>query len=106
MPQADLYHTADQTPDADALATIEKVIHDFDDSAGDCKGRLHPVETYHHSHMLLRLSMLAKPHRDVAYAEELGQHLVEALKPYGSAPVTISVQIRFDLEHYSAVSLS
>lgn len=105
MPQADLYFSSDHAIDAAALARIEQVIHDFDDSAGACKGRAHPVALTHHSHILLRLSMLPKAHRDAAYARDLRARLTEALRPCASGSCTLSVQIRFDLTHYTSVML-
>lgn len=104
MPQADLYFSADQTlPPVETLQAIQTVISGFDTASGLCKGRAHPVADYLNSHVFLSLSMLPKPHRDEAFARELGGRLAEALKAVASADCTINVQIRFDLIHYTTV---
>lgn len=106
MPQADLFFTADKPLHArEILAQIQGVIAGFDTTAGACKGRAHPISDYHHSHVLLRLSMLPKPHRDDAYAAELGRRLMELLKQHVAAPCIVNVQIRFDLVHYTTLAL-
>lgn len=106
MPQADLHYTADLTPDACAvLSRIEEVIHAFDDHAGTCKGRAQRVEDFHHSHMLLRLSMLPKDHRDATYAAELSERLVDLLAKSARGSFVANVQIRFDLEHYAIATV-
>lgn len=106
MPQADLHYTADQSLNAPALlAEIERIIHANDDTSGYCKGRGHRIEAFHHSHLLLRLSMLPKPHRDADYARDLGAKLATALQTQATAPCAVNVQIRFDLEHYTAAPL-
>lgn len=107
MPQADLFLTADQAdvPAAEVLAEIERIIRAFDDSAGECKGRAHRVAESHHAHLLLRLALLAKPHRDAAYTEELGQRLAKALAAHATSPCAVNVQITFDLDHYTALKV-
>jgi len=106
MPQADLYFTTDQTvPATEALAAIERIIAAFDSGAGQCKGRAHPVADHHHSHVLLRLSMLPKAHRDDAYAAELGRQLGEVLRPFVKAPCAMAVNIAFDLKNYTVVKV-
>lgn len=106
MPQADLYVTADQNvPGAEMLAAIEDVIAGFDSGAGACKGRLHVVEVYHHSHVLLRLSMLPKDYRDGDYAKELGKRLAEVIRPCGVSPCAMGVNISFDLVNYTSTPL-
>lgn len=106
MPQADLYYSSDQTLDsARLLAEIEDTIHAFDDSSGLCKGRAHAVSTYHHSHILLRLSMLPKPHRDDNFAWELGERLAALLQGNAKAPCAVNVLIRYDLVHYTGLTV-
>ncbi|QUS34802.1 hypothetical protein [Falsirhodobacter algicola] len=102
MPQADLYYTADQTL-TDILPEIERTIAAFDAGAGTTKGRAHAVGHYHHSHVLLQLSMLPKAHRDAAYAADLGARLAEVIRPHVTAPSAVAVNIRFDLEHHTSL---
>lgn len=106
MPQADLYITADQSVDAaKVLPAIEATMSAFDDFAGACKGRVHKVNDYHHSHFLLQVSMLPKDHRDADYAATLGAKLAEILRPYGKSGTAIAVNIKFDLAHYTAIKI-
>ncbi|WP_128253287.1 hypothetical protein [Falsirhodobacter deserti] len=104
MPQADLYFTTDHKLEG-VLPEIERTIATFDGAAGQCKGRAHPVADHHHSHVLLRLSMLPKPHRDDAYAAELGKKLAEVVRPHVTAPSAVAVNISFDLVHYTAIKV-
>lgn len=104
MPQADLYFTKTQSLSTDVLAEVERIIAAHDSGAGLCKGRLHPVDT-HHDHVLLRLSMLPKPHRDDAYAADLGKKLAEAIRQHVTAPSALAVSISFDLKHYTTVAV-
>lgn len=106
MPQADLYFTTDQpVPATEALAAIERTIAAFDGGAGQCKGRAHLVADHHHSHVLLRLSMLPKAHRDDAYGAELSKQLAEVLRPFVKAPCALAVNIAFDLKHYATIKV-
>ncbi|MDH2325301.1 hypothetical protein QCN27_00315 [Cereibacter sp. SYSU M97828] len=104
MPQADLFFTKDRHVPQSVLAEIEATIAAHDTAAGVCKGRLHPVDG-HHSHVFLRLSLLPKPHRDDAYAAELGKKLAEVIRPHVAAPSALAVNISFDLVHYTAVKV-
>lgn len=105
MPQADLFFTADQTiAPVDTLLAIEQVIGAFDSGAGACKGRAHRIADFHHSHILLSLSMLPKDHRDAAFAEELGKRLAATLQPLAKADCAVNVHVRFDLVHYTSLT--
>lgn len=107
MPQADLYVTADHTGELlPVLSAIEAVIRKADANAGDCKARVHHVQTYLHSHILLRLSMLPKAHRDTAFAERLGRDLIAILEPAGRPGSAINVLVTFDLVHYTALKIT
>lgn len=104
MPQADIYHTVDiSLPAREILAQIETVVKDHDSGAGQCKGRTHSISEFHHSHIYLTLSLLPKPHRDAAYAADLGGKLGALLQPHLPAGTTAAVNIRFDLAHYTSV---
>lgn len=103
MPQADLSYSATLKFDAAAvLAKIEEVIGAHDASSRDCKGRAHPLAVTHHDHVLLRLRMLEKPHRDDAFMQGLLAALADALDPMIPAPSVLGIELGFLERHYSS----
>ncbi|MBB3992584.1 hypothetical protein GGR95_000203 [Sulfitobacter undariae] len=105
MPQADLSYSAHLDIDAAAiLATVEQIISAHDDRAGDCKGRAFPVADTHHTHALLRLRMLRKPHRNEAFMQTLLEALQTALNPMFPAPCIIGVELGFLEPYYGSVT--
>lgn len=105
MPQADLSYTADLDFDAaKALAVIEETIKSRDETAGNCKGRAHAVQTTHHDHVLLRVAVLEKPHRDEAFMNAMTQSLIEALKPLIPAGTPYNVLITFLSPYHQAAT--
>jgi len=106
MPQADLSYSATLPLDAAAiLATIEQTIAAYDDSAGACKGRGYPLTDTHHTHVLLRLRMLRKPHRDDAFMQGLLAALQTALKPLVPVPCILGIELGFLEPHYASMTL-
>lgn len=81
MPHAELRYSGDLEIDARAvLARIEEVIQAHDAGSGVCKGRAYPAQVFHHTHCLVSLSLLAKPHRDAAFTEALMADVEAAVK--------------------------
>lgn len=81
MPHAELKYSTDLPIDAaDILRRIEQVIAEHDPKAGDCKGRAYPAEVYHHSHILIAVSMLSRPYRDAEFTAALRDALEQAIK--------------------------
>lgn len=106
MPQADLSYSAHIALDPIAvLARIEEVIVAHDDSAGACKGRAHPLAQTHHDHVLLRVRMLRKPHRDDAFMQEVLTALQTDLKPLIPAPCILGIELGFLEPHYRSLTL-
>lgn len=103
MPQADLSYSTHLKFDAPAvLAKIEAVIAAHDPSSGACKGRAHALAITHHDHVLLRLRMLEKTHRDETFMQELLTALQEALREMIPVPCIIGVEIGFLERHYAS----
>ena len=76
MPHAELHHSADLDIDAAVfLAEVEQLILRHDADSGETKGRCYPIATFRHTHCVLRISMLSKPHRDQAFSERLLEDL-------------------------------
>ena len=106
MPQADLSYSANLALDATAiLAKIEQTIAAQDDSAGACKGRAYPLADTHHTHVLLRLRMLRKPHRDDAFMQGLLAALQTAIEPLLPRPCILGVDLGFLEPHYASLTL-
>lgn len=107
MPQADLSYSSNIKFDVPAvLAKIEEVIGAHDASSGACKGRAHALDITHHDHVLLRLRMLEKPHRDDAFMSALLAALQEAMRTMISAPCIVGVEIGFLERHYASQTLA
>ncbi|MEH6645153.1 hypothetical protein [Sulfitobacter sp.] len=106
MPQADLSFSAHIALDPTViLAKIEGVIGAYDSNAGDCKGRAFALEKTHHAHILLRLRMLRKPHRDDAFMQGLLAALQTELRSHIPPPCILGVELGFLETHYSSLTL-
>ena len=105
MPHADLYYTlGHDLKAAEVLAKVEDLLRGFDPTASICKGRAHLVEDFHRDHIHLKVSLLPKAHRDAAWAQNLGQILATALKPLAKPGASVTVNLLFDLVHYTALT--
>lgn len=83
MPHVELKYSSDLDIDTTTiLEAIEKTIQKHDAGSGHCKGRAYPAFQYHHSHMLVALAMLTKPHRDKAFSDALIADLEKAVKSH------------------------
>lgn len=81
MPHAELRYSSDLEIDAAAiLARIEEVIQAHDAGSGACKGRAYPADRFHHTHCLVSLGLLRKPHRDAAFTQALMADVEAAVK--------------------------
>lgn len=101
MPHAELKYSNDLTLDAPAiLASIEAVIQNHDSGSGDCKGRAYPAFEFHHTHVIVEISMLPKAHRDKAFMVALSVDLEEAIKAQLSDPCFFSLMISLSSENY------
>ncbi len=101
MPHADLKYSANLTVDAPAiLAKIEAVIQSHDSGAGECKGRAYPADLFHHTHMLVDIAMLNKPHRDAAFMAPLMADLEAAIKAMIPQKCYFSLGIKLSDDYY------
>lgn len=89
-------YSADLVLDAPAiLAAIEDTIASFDDVAGACKGRAFKVSAFHHTHVLVELSVMQRPHRNAAFMDALALQLEAAIKAHLTDPCAFSLAISF-----------
>ena len=96
MPHAELKYSDDLGLDAGAvLIAIERVLQQHDAGSGECKGRAYPAAIYHHSHCLVEIAMLTKPHRDQAFTDAVIADLERAIKAHIPKPCFFSLDIRY-----------
>ncbi|MBW4707828.1 hypothetical protein KX928_08530 [Roseobacter sp. YSTF-M11] len=101
MPHAEIRYSDDLTLDAPAvLAEIEEVILRHDPEAGACKGRAYPAAFSHHTHLLLALTLLKKPHRDAAFTASLMADLEAAVKAHIPQSCFFSFRLDYSDGHY------
>jgi|AntRauTorckE5430_2_1112549.scaffolds.fasta_scaffold16818_2 hypothetical protein len=106
MPQADLSYSAQIPLDAASfLAAVEETIQAHDPNSGACKGRAHALDMTHHAHILLRVRMLKKPHRDEAFMQDLLAALQSTLRPHVPRACIFGVEIGFLETHYASLTL-
>ena len=101
MPHAELKFSSDLTFDTAAmLQDIETVVQAADPGAGACKGRGYPAEVYHHTHCLLNLMMLTKPHRDAAFTKALLADLEATMRRHLTQKCFVSLGIDYATDAY------
>lgn len=96
MPHAELKYSSDLYLDGgDVLSAIEEVILAHDSGSGACKGRAYPAEVFRHTHCLLNVSLLTKPHRDKAFTQALIQSLRQELAKHLDKECFVSIAIDY-----------
>jgi hypothetical protein len=96
MPHADLKYSSDLNFDAaEMLRSIEATIQAHDAGSGECKGRAYPSDVFHHSHLIVEVSLLPKAHRDQAFLDALGRDLEHCIKGFLSQPCMFSLALNF-----------
>ena len=101
MPHAELKYTDDLDIDAPAiLAGVEAVIQAHDAGSGQCKGRAFPVSEFHHSHVILNVSVLRKAHRDDDFMNALLADLETTVKSMISQACAFSAELTFSGAYY------
>ena len=101
MPHAELKYSSDLTLDAQAvLARVEEIILSHDPGSGDCKGRAYPAPEFHHTHLLLSVTMLTKPHRDAAFTKALMEDLEVSVKAMLTQSCFFSFSLEYSAGHY------
>ncbi|MDB4841086.1 hypothetical protein OAH73_00675 [Planktomarina sp.] len=81
MPHADLKYSPDLSFDPQAMfEAIKQTILAYDSGSGDCKCRSYPAEAGNHTHLLIEISMLSKPHRDAGFTRAQRDTIAAAVK--------------------------
>lgn len=101
MPHAELKYSADlQIDAARILQLIEDRINAHDPKAGACKGRAYPASDFLHTHMLIEVALLTKPHRDEAFTVGLRADLEATIKSTLTQRCYFSLAITYADAHY------
>jgi len=101
MPHADLKYSADLKIDPGIiLRDIEQVIQSVDPSAGLCKGRAYPATVFNHTHILINVSLLPKPHRNAEFTQNLLGKLERQIKSHLTQNCQFSLGITYTDQGY------
>ncbi|MCL1066093.1 hypothetical protein L2735_04635 [Shewanella olleyana] len=80
---------------------VEIIINQKDASAGVCKSRAYPCSEYKHTHILVTISLLTKPHRDEQFTLELSAEIESAIKPHLKQNLYFSLNIEYSSAYYT-----
>ncbi|MGB2707205.1 MAG: hypothetical protein WBC41_03540 [Pseudoalteromonas nigrifaciens] len=80
---------------------IEQIINNKDASAGVCKSRAYPSLEYKHSHILITISLLTKPHRNKEFTLALSTELEASIKKHLKQSVYFSLNIEYSQAYYT-----
>ncbi|MBE1285686.1 MAG: hypothetical protein GJ676_20410 [Rhodobacteraceae bacterium] len=101
MPHAELKYSSDLAFDpVPMLAEIEATILEHDAGAGTCKGRAYPTDLYHHTHIIVSISLLPKAHRDAAFLKALSDDLEARIKTHLTQDCAFSLDLAFSGASY------
>lgn len=101
MPHAEIKYSNNLGIDAaKILSDIEATILRHDDGSGECKGRAYPTSEFKHSHILVSVGLLRKPHRDEEFTKALIGDLENTVKNYLSQRCFFSLSLNYSSENY------
>lgn len=101
MPHVELKYSSDLRIDAGKMmALVEERINAHDPKAGECKGRAYPTDQFHHTHLLVEVGMLTKPHRDAAFTAAVRDDLERSIKACLSQRCYFSLGISYSDDVY------
>ncbi|MCT4559554.1 MAG: hypothetical protein N4A61_16020 [Pelagimonas sp.] len=101
MPHAELKYSADLALDVPVvLRDIEAIIARHDSGAGACKGRGYAASDYHHTHLLVTLNLLTKPHRDAAFSQALMADIEAGVKAHLTQSCHVSLALHYSDAYY------
>ncbi|WP_423062389.1 hypothetical protein [Candidiatus Paracoxiella cheracis] len=104
MPQVDVKYSDDlKLKHNDLFDAIETTINTLDSSAGVCKSRAYPAIYYKHSHVLIEIWLLPKPHRDRQFTQKLIEELQNTIKNCIPQHAYISLRLSYTDENYRTV---
>ena len=103
MPQINFFHSSDITIPSDLLSQIEATIQKHENNSVPCQGRVFCATQHHHPGAMLDIAVLAKPHRDSTWLQQLTEALTQAMQAALPEGTRCGIEIRF-LQHYTLLS--
>lgn len=101
MPQVDLNFSCDIKLDVDSIfEAVEFVINRLDSSAGVCKSRAYPAVEFRHTHVLIRIAVLKKSHRDDNFMQTCLDNLKKELVKYIPEGCHYAIELFFMGDYY------
>ena len=101
MPQVDLKYSSDITLDTKTLfEKIETTINTLDSSTGICKCRAYPAKEHLHTHMIVKIYLLRKPHRDEVFMKNCLAALETAVSPLIPSNTHYAIELLFSRPYY------
>ena len=111
MPHADIKYSPNlQFEPQNVFAAIEDTTNAHYSDAGDCKWRSYPAKNSNHTHLLIEISMLTKPHRNHNFTIALRDAIETAVKVhllqrcYFSLSITFTDDLYLTNEHPGAAT--
>ncbi|OBT08316.1 hypothetical protein A9267_11470 [Shewanella sp. UCD-FRSSP16_17] len=102
MPHVEIKYSDNLTFNTqDIFDDVEVIINQKDASAGVCKSRAYPCSEYKHTHILITISLLTKPHRDEQFTLELSAELEHAIKRHLKQSLYFSLNIEYSGAYYT-----
>lgn len=104
MPHLEIKYSADIELDVKSLFDqIESTINELDSSAGACKSRAYPAKSYKHSHVMIEVWFLPKPHRNHEFTRILLKELTNCVKTRIINHCYVSVQLYYRDANYVTI---
>ena len=111
MPHADIKYSPNlQFEPQKVFAAIEDTINARHSGAGNCKCKSYPAKNSNHTHLLIEVSMLTKPHRNHDFTNSLRDAIETAVKVhlhqrcYFSLSITFTDDLYLTNEHKGAAT--
>ncbi|OAJ35184.1 hypothetical protein [Piscirickettsia salmonis] len=101
MPQIELKYSDDLIIDTNKIfEAIESTINEYDSSSGVCKSRAYATSLYKHTHILVSVFLLKKPHRDDRFSQGLTDNLEQAVKEFIQQKCYFSLSLEYNSDFY------
>lgn len=79
---------------------IETTINELDSSAGMCKSRAYPAVNYKHTHIMIDVWLLSKPHRNQTFNRTLLEKLQKVIRNQAPENCYVSLQLYYRDTNY------
>lgn len=104
MPHVEIKYSNDVEFSVNGLfEAIETTINELDSSAGVCKSRAYPAVNYKHTHIMIDIWLLPKPHRDQAFNQLLLEELQKVIRNQISENCYVSLQLYYRDTNYRTI---